>query len=212
MYDQGPLETPGNQVLTLEVIDLPEVVTPELETALNSDDSTEVFYRVQADPDDDWFNTDFDQTLEGRTVTGISFDIANFTTDLYEKLPRIGLYPESLVFPNVPDLANPVVETQTMRPRTNQGLSRVAVPAIALDAGDYHVAAEISCSDTGIWYGVDSDSPYLGRSFGTTNDYASGAWTFADGNLRLGLTVVPETGNTRHVVHQRFVDSFLCRR
>ncbi len=140
--------------------------------------------------DSDWFNVDFDSTCQSNAVFGLCVDV--WDTFGAGDTMTLGIYPESGVFPNTPDLNNPLHELHA-RVEPDDGFSDLisyALPCFHLGSTDVHVAMQPRPGDSGTWLGADTLGPAFNRSFVTSTSYDTGA---SDGGLnwQLGLVTRP---------------------
>ncbi len=139
----------------------------------------------------DWFNVDFDSSCQSNAVFGICVDV--WDTIGSGDTMTLGIYPESGVFPNTPNLSNPLHEFLAgVNP--DDGFTdfvSYALPCFHLGSTDIHVAMQQRPGDSATWLGADTLGPAFNRSFASTTNYDTGALN-SGLNWQLGLVTRPE--------------------
>ena len=152
-----------------------------------------------------WQSVDFDGRLGGCEVVTVGADFTTFSLLGNPTFGRLGIYGDNLTVD--PSGATPDVSgAQTFVEVT--GGSTFAFPAPLCNFLSFrnnaftfppgvnaHVAIQEAAGDTALWLCADSSSPSTGRSFFTTNGFATPATPFTQNwCLRVG-TVPPNAGN-----------------
>ncbi len=138
----------------------------------------------------DWFNVDFDTECQSSAVLGICTEVWNALG--VDETMTLGVYPESGVFPNTPDIANPIQEVNALVESSDgfADLVSYALPCFHLGSTDIHVAMQQRSGESATWIGADTMGPAFNRSFVSTTAYNTGALV-AGLNWQLGLTIRP---------------------
>jgi len=146
----------------------------------------------------DFFSVDFDRECAGTKVVALCVD--TFETGTVAKNGRLGIYPDDLTISpsgDTPDLGSPLAEM--LCPTGLNGASSCSggigydIADVALGSTGVHAAYVQAPGDSVLWLCADSNGPVAGRSYFTTNSYATPAIPFTV-NWMIGLCSVPRSG------------------
>ncbi len=138
----------------------------------------------------DWFNVDFDAEMAGEPVLGICLDV--WETVGSGETMTLGVYPESMAFPDAPDLNTPLIEVFA-KVSADDGFSDIvsyAIPCLHLGSTEIHIAMQPRPGDSATWLGADTAGPAFNRSFSSSSAYNTGAAP-AGWNWQLGFVTRP---------------------
>lgn len=170
---------------TLDECDLP--------LQIGFDDGTaETSFKIRApSASGDFFNVDFDRVAANQCI--IALCAATNLTGPGGAIDRLGIYPDNLAVDptgTTPDLSNPITEiTNPTGVPTGfcTGFVAYDIPDVTLGSTPVHMGMTFPAGDSSLWLCTDTNGAIAGRSYFTTNSYATPAIPFSvNWMLRLG--------------------------
>ena len=132
----------------------------------------------------DGFSVDFNADCAGKTILGVC--VETFETGVVASNGYVGIYPDNLgvdATGATPDLGSPLAEL--LHPTGLNGAAGCGSPVtydtadVALGSSGVHASYSQAAGDSVLWLCADTNSPVAGRSYFTTNNYATPAIPFS---------------------------------
>jgi hypothetical protein len=162
------------------------------------DGSSEFLWKI-ANPSgpSEWFSVDFDNSLASTSLVGLAVALDEYKPSALPTFSRIGIYGDNLTLSasgHSPDVsgASTIVEVAgggvQLDGRCNYQV--FSTPLIHIGSSNVHVAFQHADGDSALWLCSDTGSSPSGRSFFSTNGFASPALSFSV-NWMLRAAVLP---------------------